>query len=204
MLLGVSGGPDSLCLLDIMRQLRYRLVVAHFDHGLRPESASEREKIEKLAADNHLLFVSQRADVSSYASENHLSIEEAARTLRYRFLFDQAEKAGACAVAVGHTADDQIETVLMHLLRGTGITGLGGMAYRTQPNVWSTMIPLVRPLLGTWREDISLYLWEHQLEPSFDPSNAGFPLFPQPAARRGDPISGGDQQRYAPEFVAYR
>jgi len=173
-LIGASGGPDSLFLLDILQQLDYHLIVAHLDHGLRLESGIEREKIEKVAKGYGLPFVSRRVDVLRYANENHLSVEEAARTLRYEFLFEQAGIAQADAVAVGHNANDQVETVLMHLLRGAGASGLGGMGYRFLPNPWSAAIPLVRPLLGIWRDDISVYLWETGLEPSYDESNQDY------------------------------
>jgi tRNA(Ile)-lysidine synthase len=169
--LGVSGGPDSLCMLESMHQLGYRLIVAHLDHALRPSSVSEREKIEQISERKGLPFIFQREDVASFAQKNRQSLEEAARTLRYRFLLQQAEKTGAQAVAVGHTADDQVETVLMHFLRGSGLSGLRGMDFRSLPNPWSTHIPLVRPLLGIWREEILAFLKQHDLEPNLDESN---------------------------------
>ena len=147
-LVGVSGGPDSLCMLDILRRLDYRLVVAHLDHSLRADSAQEAEQLRHLVEGYSLPFVLERGDVPAYAARHSLSIEEAAREVRYRFLFDQAARCQAPAVAVGHTANDQVETVLMHLLRGSGLAGLRGMSYRSLPNPWSQSIPLVRPLLG--------------------------------------------------------
>jgi tRNA(Ile)-lysidine synthase len=170
-LAGVSGGPDSLCMLDVLRQLGYSLVVAHLDHGLRPESAQEAERLRQLAEQAGLPFVLERADVPGYADSHGLSTEEAARELRYRFLFAEASRRQAQAVAVGHTADDQVETVLMHLLRGSGLAGLRGMSYRSLPNPWSVSLPLVRPLLGTWREEILEYIGQRDLQPSQDLSN---------------------------------
>ena len=171
LLAGVSGGPDSLCMLDALHQLGYPLVVAHLDHGLRPESAQEAERLRQLAEKLGLPFVLERADVQGYADQNGLSTEEAARELRYRFLFAEASRRQAQAVAVGHTADDQVETVLMHLLRGSGLAGLRGMSYRSLPNPWSASLPLVRPLLGSWREEILEYLVQRGLQPTQDLSN---------------------------------
>ncbi len=170
-LVGVSGGPDSLCLMDILHQLGYPLIIAHLHHGLRAESDEEAKQVEQIAQDRGVVFVSSREDVQKYAHLHALSIEEAARTLRYQFLFSQAEHYQAQAVAVGHTADDQIETVLMHLLRGCGLSGLKGMQPRTLPNAWSRHIPLVRPLLATWREEVLAYCSERNLQPVFDRSN---------------------------------
>jgi tRNA(Ile)-lysidine synthase len=99
-------------------------------------------------------------------------VEEAARKARYRFLFDCARKVQAQAVAVGHTADDQVETVLMHLLRGAGLAGLRGMSFRTVLPEWDPEIPLVRPLLETWRSETLAYCLERGLNPVDDPSNS--------------------------------
>ena len=167
----ISGGPDSLCLMDILDRLGYPIVVAHLDHSLRPESVEEAESVGKLAAKMEAPFVLGKENVLQYAEENQLSLEEAAREMRYRFLFDTAEQHQAQAVAVGHHADDQVETILMHLLRGAGLAGLRGMSFRSLPNPWNEQIPLVRPLLGTWREEIMSYITERGLEPAMDASN---------------------------------
>ena len=98
-------------------------------------------------------------------------LKTAARDLRYRALFEQAKISGASAVVVGHNADDQVETILMHLLRGSGLAGLRGMEIRALPNAWSEDIPLVRPLLSTWRKDIQKFVDDHLLNPIFDRSN---------------------------------
>ncbi len=170
-LAGVSGGPDSLALMGVLRQLGYPLIIAHLDHSLRPESATEAAAVCQAALAAGLPFALGKEDVMALAQQHSLSIEEAARTARYQFLFRQAVQHGAQAVAVGHTADDQVETVLMHFLRGTGMSGLSGMAYRSLPNPWSREIPLVRPLLGVWRAEIMDYLAQRGLQPSLDASN---------------------------------
>ena len=168
---GVSGGPDSLCLLHRMRTSGYKIIVAHFDHGLRLESAQDAQQVEQLSKELGLEFEVGREDTGAYASEKGLSIEEAARERRYTFLYKISEKYQAQAVAVGHNADDQVETILMHLLRGAGLDGLRGMQMRSLGTGWSQTTPLVRPLLSTWREEILAYCEQHDLEPVFDRSN---------------------------------
>ncbi len=170
-LVGVSGGPDSLCLLDILRTAGYQVLLAHFNHKLRHESDLEASTVEALARTLGLPFLTDFADVRHYADTESLSVEEAARILRYRFLFNSARKYAAQAVAVGHTADDQVETVLMHFLRGAGLAGLKGMEARTILPVFDPLIPLIRPLLGLWRADTEAYCREHKLHPNFDASN---------------------------------
>ncbi len=169
---GVSGGPDSLCLLEVLRLAGYPLLVAHFNHRLRPESDTEAAAVEELAARLKIPFVIGSEDVSVYAEKVGQSIEEAARHLRYSFLFEQARSHDAQAVAVGHNADDQVETVLMHFLRGAGLNGLKGMPYRTFLKVFDASIPLVRPLLDIWRAEIVAFCESNGLKPHYDPSNA--------------------------------
>lgn len=170
-LLGVSGGPDSLCLLDILHRQGFPLVVAHLNHGLRPEAAEEARRVQEMARSRQLPYVSDEVDTRAYADKEGFSVEEAARELRYGFLFAHAQQAGAQAVAVAHTADDQVETVLMHLLRGAGLEGLRGMLYWSLPNPWSEVIPLARPLLGVWREQVITYCQQQGLQPVQDLSN---------------------------------
>ncbi|MDZ4158307.1 MAG: tRNA lysidine(34) synthetase TilS [Anaerolineaceae bacterium] len=174
---GVSGGADSLCLMDAMDKLGYPLVVGHLDHQLRPESAADAALVEAAAGAKGLPFVGAAEDVAGYARQHRLSIEEAARVVRYRFLFEQARRCNAQAVGVGHTADDQVETVLMHLLRGAGLSGLKGMNYRSLMPVWDEYIPLVRPLLGVWRMETVAYCEQQRLNPVFDHTNLDTTLF---------------------------
>lgn len=177
LVVGVSGGPDSLCLFDILMRLEYPVIVAHLDHALRAESAAEAQKVETFARKQGVPFVIERKDVGEYARREKLSVEEAARLVRYRFLFAQAERFGAQAVAVAHTADDQVETVLMHLLRGAGLAGLRGMNYRSEGGIWQGNLPLVRPLLGVWRNEVLAYCQQRGLQPSFDLSNQDITYF---------------------------
>jgi tRNA(Ile)-lysidine synthase len=170
-LVGVSGGPDSLCLLDLLHQAGYKVIVAHFNHKLRPEAETEAGAVEETASRMGVPFVVESAEVGLHAQNEKLSLEEAARNLRYQFLFRQAHCYKAQAVAVGHTADDQVETVLMHFLRGAGLNGLKGMPYRTFLPVFDNEIPVVRPLLDTWRTEITDYCISHNLDPHYDASN---------------------------------
>lgn len=176
-LVGVSGGPDSVCLLDVLHRLGYRLVVAHFNHQLRETAAAEAQAVRRRADAYGWPAVVGVGDVNAFARAESLSLEEAARTLRYRFLFATAQQLGAQAVAVGHTADDQVETVLMHLLRGAGLAGLRGMSYRSLPNPWSQSLSLVRPLLSSWRAEVLAYVERGGLDPVLDPSNQDAAFF---------------------------
>lgn len=171
LLIGFSGGPDSLCLLHWLKRLGYSVVAAHFNHLLRPEADLDAAQARSMAKRMGVEFVEGSGDVGRTARESGLSIEEAARQMRYAFLFEQAEQCAAIAVAVGHTADDQVETVLMHLLRGAGTTGLRGMAYRTDLHPWHTRITLIRPLLHIWRKETEAYCEAEQLLPLLDASN---------------------------------
>jgi tRNA(Ile)-lysidine synthase len=174
---GVSGGPDSLCLLDLLCQAGYPVRVAHFNHGLRSEADADAAKVTKIAERLSVPFAAQRADVRKYAGAKGISLEAAARELRYSFLFAEARSQNAQAVAVGHTADDQAETVLMHFIRGTGLRGLGGMAYRALLRVFDPSIPLVRPLLGFWHRETEEYCASRGLSPLHDASNASSDYF---------------------------
>jgi tRNA(Ile)-lysidine synthase len=168
---GVSGGPDSVSLLDVLHRLGYPVVAAHFNHRLRSQAAADAQSAERFASTLGIPFTLGEGDVARLADMNMLSIEEAARAARYRFLFGEARRLNAQAVVVGHTADDQVETVMMHLIRGTGMTGLKGMTYRSIIPEWDDMIPLVRPLLDIWRSEIDTYCRERGLEPVTDQSN---------------------------------
>jgi tRNA(Ile)-lysidine synthase len=174
---GVSGGPDSLALLHYLHSLHFPLLVASFNHRLRPGAESDINFVRQFATDLGLPFVTASGDVPAHASTSGLSIEEAARELRYQFLFGEAKKAGAQAVVVGHTADDQAETVLMHFLRGAGISGLKGMPPRVILPVFDPHIPLVRPLLNWTRAETEAYCQQYGLQPCIDPTNTDTQYF---------------------------
>lgn len=170
-LVGLSGGADSLALLDGLHSLGYRLAAAHFDHGLRQESGEDAASAGRMAAERGIPFMVEKGNVRSQAETEHLSIEEAARKARYRFLFQMAHNLGAQSVAVGHTADDQAETVLMHFLRGSGLAGLRGMQARAMLPEWDPELPLVRPALHAWRAETVEYCAQKGLHPLCDSTN---------------------------------
>lgn len=177
LLVGVSGGADSICLLHLLfSRLDHPLVVAHLDHQLRPGSALEADKVRMFAEKLGIISILGSQDTRSFARHQALSIEEAARELRYRFLFSTAEREQAKAVLVAHNSDDQVETVLMHLLRGSGLSGLGGMPYCSITQ-WHEEIPLIRPLLGVSRQEIEVYCQENKLATIQDPSNQDTTFF---------------------------
>lgn len=176
-LVGVSGGADSLALMFGFETLGYSLRIAHLDHGLREDSKEDADYIQELCLSRGLPFVHERIDVGMVAESTGQSIEEAARNVRYQFLFEQARTANAQAVAVGHHADDQVETVLMHFLRGSALPGLTGMAFRDHFPIWDDRIPLVRPLLGIWRKEIDAYLESLGFSPRIDYTNQDVTYF---------------------------
>ena len=180
-LCAVSGGADSVCLLHALYHLRPRLgfslTAAHYDHNLRgEESHADARFVEQFVslccgpqrlADGSLLppvsLISGSGDVAGYAREKGLGVEEAARELRYAFLRD-AEQAGGCdLIATAHNADDNTETILFHLARGTGLRGLTGI-----PAVSGD---LIRPLLTTSRREIEAYLQFYGLPHREDHTN---------------------------------
>ncbi len=174
LVLAVSGGVDSLAMLHILHTLapefEMRLHVATLDHGLRgAESAADTAFVREQAAALDLPVTAGFADVAAYAQQHKLGIEAAARRVRYRFLADVAEQVGAPAVATAHQQEDQAETLLLHLIRGAGLTGLRGMQPRT---ALPDGIALVRPLLDTSRADLEAFLNEHGLTAREDASNA--------------------------------
>ncbi|BBB48321.1 tRNA lysidine(34) synthetase TilS [Pelolinea submarina] len=170
LVMGVSGGADSMTLLDILVRSGYKPVVAHFNHQLRPEAAADAEFVRRRAGEYGLEFALGSADVALQARQNSQSIEEAARGARYRFLFGLAEQRQAVALVVAHQADDQVETVLLNLLRGSGLKGLSAMRFQSF-SPFHESIPLVRPMLGCWRDEIQLYCSDHKLPFVCDETN---------------------------------
>lgn len=170
-IVGVSGGPDSMCLLHVLFTLGYKAAVVHVHHGLRAEADADQKLVAREAARLGLACTVVQVDVREHARTHGQSVEQAARQLRYQALMGEAHRSSAQAVAVGHTADDQVETVLMHIIRGAGPQGLQGMSYRTMLAEFSTVIPVVRPLLGFWRREILEYCSMHGIEPARDMTN---------------------------------
>jgi tRNA(Ile)-lysidine synthase len=175
--MGVSGGPDSLAMFHALCRLELPLIGAYFDHGLRPEAVQEAHFVHQFVEALGGEFAGGVGDVPSHQAKFGLSIEEAARQLRYAFLFEQARRQGAGAVVTAHTADDQVETVIMHLLRGAGLSGLKGMLPFTILPEFDPDIPLIRPGLNIWRSEVMAYCQENGLKALADPSNQDITLF---------------------------
>lgn len=184
LVVGFSGGPDSLALLhalvSLSAELGLRLLAAHLNHGLRgEESDADAEFASAICEQWQVPLTVAHRDVAALGREMGLAIEEAARQVRYGFLAGVAEKLGAAAVAVGHNADDQVETVLMHFLRGAGTGGLRGMLpvqrladlHLDWEGSLAPSLMLIRPLLRLPRARIEAYCRDHDLAPRFDRSN---------------------------------
>lgn len=164
-----SGGPDSLALVDVLDGLRqdlhFNLFIAHFDHGLRGEdSTQDADFVRQFCESRQLPYRSGGADVKGEARRRGGSIEEVARLLRYRFLHETAAEFGDALIATGHHRDDQAETVLLNLLRGSGERGLRAMLPRQGG--------IVRPLLCVTRAEIELYCRARNLQPRTDSTNS--------------------------------
>jgi len=176
LLSAVSGGPDSVCLLHILvklqEELGIRLHIAHLNHQLRgAESEADAQYVSNLARRLDIPATIEQRNVKAYQGQHHLSLEEAAREVRYTFLAQVAKSVGVTRAAVGHTTDDHIETILMHLIRGSGTRGLRGL----QPSsLWQSSgnsLTIIRPLLPVSRRETADYCSSHQLAPRIDTSN---------------------------------
>src|SRR3990170_4925482 len=175
-LVAVSGGQDSSALLLIVSRLAtetgLEVAVAHFDHRLRSrgEARDDEHAVRTMAQALGLPFVTGSGDARARAARRHESIEEAARNLRFVFLAREAKRLYAGVVVLGHTRDDRAETVLLHLLRGSGLDGLIGLRSRsTWP--FGRGPALARPLLAVTRAETGRYCREASVSPREDPTN---------------------------------
>lgn len=167
-LCALSGGADSVCLAHLLKSLEdtlgIRVYAAHYEHGLRgEESLRDLRFVEGWCRAQGIPLVTERADVRAYAERKRMNLEEAARELRYAFLERCADELGCTRIATAHNADDNAETVLLHLVRGSGARGLSGIPPRRGR--------LIRPLLETTRAEIEDYLRRHALPHVEDSSN---------------------------------
>lgn len=164
-LCAVSGGADSMYLLCRLGELGYDLAAAHYNHGLRGEESDRDEAfVRRFCKAKGIPFLSEKGDVAAYAAARRQGTEEAARALRYAFLERAADALGAAVIATAHTADDNAETILLHLTRGAGLRGLTGI-----PPVRGR---IVRPMLDTAREEVEAYLAEKCIPFVEDSTNA--------------------------------
>ncbi len=167
-LAAVSGGPDSACLLHALHALSSRLRIeisaVHVNHLLRgEESDADEEFVREFCRSMGIRLFSERRDVSRYASDAGISVEEAGREIRYGIFDEIANKHGLNKIAVAHNKDDQAETVIMHIIRGTGLDGLAGMPYKRGR--------VIRPLLDVRRSEIEEYCKHNAIAARIDSSN---------------------------------
>lgn len=165
---GVSGGADSVCLLFVLQKIQEifggKLYVAHVNHGLRGEEAvADQEFVRRLCQEWKLPFYLKTVDLPAIACEKKLTEEEAGRLVRYDFFRETAKKTRAAKIAVGHNANDNAETLLFHLIRGSNLKGLGGIS--------PVQGQIIRPLLCVKREEIEQYIKENELDFCMDKTN---------------------------------
>ena len=165
--LGVSGGPDSITMLDILRQIReefdFEIVVAHINHMIRKEAIQDEEYVKKYCEKNSIEFFVKRIDVMSVANNRKIGTEEAGRFVRYEFFDEILKQTESNKIAIAHNKNDKVETIIMHLLRGSGLSGLKGIE-PIRENV-------IRPLIECERKEIEKYCDENRLEPRIDKTN---------------------------------
>ena len=192
-LIGVSGGRDSVALLHLLVELGYkRLIVCHFNHQLRGRSSdADARFVEKLAANYNRKIVGQTgkrtarpttrtedidfeldsADLRVLAKKKKMSIETAAREARYSFFAKVAKRRRCRTIFLAHHADDLVETFLINLLRGAGLTGLSAIREVSTRHIGAVDLTIVRPLLSVWRSEIDRYVRAHRLKFREDASN---------------------------------
>ena len=170
LVLAVSGGPDSLCMLDILNKIKnenkinFDFVVAHVNHMIREEAIGEERFVEKFCEKIDTKCYIKRIDVKNYAHNKKVGTEEAGRTLRYEFFAEILEKTGSNKIAIAHNKNDRVETIIMNILRGTGLSGLKGI----EPKRGNKFI---RPLIEIDRQEIECYCEKENLNPRIDKSN---------------------------------
>ena len=167
-ILGVSGGPDSISMLNILNEIKNELqieiYVAHINHMIREEADEDEQYVKNYCDKNNLQCFVKRIDVQQFANNNKIGTEEAGRNIRYEFFEEILQKVGANKIAVAHNKNDKIETIIMNLFRGSGISGLKGIE-PIRENKY------IRPLIECGRDEIEQYCEQEKLNPRFDKTN---------------------------------
>ena len=169
LVLGVSGGPDSMTMLDILLKLKqanqvsFHFVVAHVNHMIREEAKEDEEYVKKYCTKNDIQFYSKSIDVQKIAYTNKISTEEAGRNERYKFFDEILEKVNGNKIAIAHNKNDKVETIIMNELRGCGIQGLKGIEPARDK--------YIRPLIECERKEIEEYCKENNIEARIDKTN---------------------------------
>ena len=168
--LGVSGGPDSICMLDNLREVKeeqiieFEIYVAHINHMIREEAIDDEKYVQEYCKKYNIECFVKRADVQKIASEKKIGTEEAGRKVRYDFFEEVLQKTESNKIAIAHNKNDKIETIIMHLLRGSGLSGLKGIE-PIRDNKY------IRPLLECERTEIEQYCEDKKLNPRIDKTN---------------------------------
>ena len=168
--LGVSGGPDSMCMLDMMRELKeekninFEIYVAHINHMIRKEAIDDEKYVQNYCLKHNIEFFVKRADVQKIANDKKIGTEEAGRKVRYDFFEEVLQKTSSNKIAIAHNKNDKIETIIMHLLRGSGLSGLKGIE-PIRDNKY------IRPLIECERQEIEQYCEDRKLQPRIDKTN---------------------------------
>jgi tRNA(Ile)-lysidine synthase len=195
-IVAVSGGADSVCMLHLLTRLQehfnLHLHIAHFNHQLRAaESEADSQYVKELAEQFNIPVTLGSGDVLAHQVSRNCTLEEAARELRYMFFYEVAKKVGAKKIAIGHTLDDNVETIIMHILRGTGLSGLKGMSpcsplpyIKDTPPLFNNSVgqrqhdlSIVRPLLDVTRDETMYYCQKYQFAPRIDSSNLSLSFY---------------------------
>jgi len=167
--IGVSGGPDSITLLNVLLEIKneniidFDMVVCHVNHMIREEAIQDEEYVMEFCKKHNIECFVKRIDVENKAKEEKIGTEEAGRNARYEFFNEILKKTGANKIATAHTANDNAETVLMNIIRGSGTAGLKGIESKRDN--------LIRPLIECSREEIEKYCEENKLNPRIDKTN---------------------------------
>ena len=164
--IGVSGGPDSICLLDILKKIKnptFDIIVAHINHMIREEADEDENFVKEYCNKNNIQFYSKSIDVQKIANNNKISTEEAGRNARYEFFDEILKKTSGNKIAIAHNKNDKIETIIMNELRGCGLSGLKGI----EP----IRGKYIRPLIECERQDIERYCNDNKLNPRIDKTN---------------------------------
>lgn len=166
---GVSGGPDSMTLLNVLKNIKekeiikFNLVVCHINHMIREEAVSDEKYVEEYCKKNNIEFFAKRIKVEEMAEKEKIGTEEAGRKARYQFFNEILNKTNANKIATAHTANDNAETVLMNIIRGSGTLGLKGIEAKNGK--------LIRPLIECKRSEIEKYCKDENLNPRIDKTN---------------------------------
>lgn len=168
LVVGVSGGPDSITLLDVLiklqKNIKYNIVVAHINHMIRTDAIDDEKYVEEYCKNKNIPFYVKRIEVAKIAKIQKIGTEEAGRNLRYAFFNEILEKTNSNKIATAHTKNDNAETVLMNIIRGTGTSGLKGIEPIREEKY-------IRPLIETSRVQIEEYCKKNNLQPRIDSTN---------------------------------